>query len=90
MIEIQEDWCKGCELCINRCPVNALELSSKLNKKGIHPPRLKDDNECNFCRLCELICPDFAITVVADEEEKLSVENESKLIIGGVAVGTKY
>ena len=83
MIEIVLDWCKGCEICITRCPVQALELSKKLNKRGVYPPKLKEENECNFCRLCELLCPDFAITVIPDEEEK-TTETKSKLIIGGI------
>ncbi|HID73850.1 MAG TPA: 4Fe-4S dicluster domain-containing protein, partial [Thermoplasmata archaeon] len=78
-----EDWCKGCELCIKRCPTDSLERSDKLNKRGVYPPRLKEDNECNFCRLCELICPDFAITVTQEEGEG-RVE-KGRLIIGGVA-----
>ncbi len=83
MIEITLDWCKGCDLCIQRCPVDALELSDKLNKRGIYPPKLKEENECNFCKLCELICPDFAIIVVP-EEDKDPEEIKSKLIIGGI------
>ncbi len=83
MIEIIEDWCKGCEICIKRCPVNALELSDTLNKRGVYPPKLKEENECNFCRLCELLCPDFAVTVIPDEGEAPK-EVKSKLIIGGI------
>ena len=83
MIEVIEDWCKGCEICIKRCPVDALEISDTMNKKGIHPPRLKEENECNYCRLCELLCPDFAITVVPEEGVERGAK--SKLIIGGVA-----
>jgi 2-oxoglutarate ferredoxin oxidoreductase subunit delta len=70
MLEIKEDLCKGCGICIERCPVNALEESDRLNKKGIRPPKLKENNECNFCRLCELLCPDLAITVIAEEVKK--------------------
>ena len=35
MIEILKDWCKGCEICIKRCPVDALEWSDELNKRGV-------------------------------------------------------
>jgi 2-oxoglutarate ferredoxin oxidoreductase subunit delta len=70
MIEVNEDWCKGCRICIERCPVNALEESDKLNRRGVRPPRLKKDNQCNFCRLCELLCPDLAITVFTDDKKK--------------------
>ena len=83
MMEILEDWCKGCEICIKRCPVQALELSKILNKRGVYPPKLKEDNLCTFCRLCELLCPDFAISVTRDEKDE-NQEIRSKLIIGGV------
>ena len=83
MIDIVEDWCKGCEICIKRCPVQALELSKELNKRGVYPPILKEENECTFCRLCELLCPDFVISVTRDEEDE-DKEPKSKLIIGGV------
>ncbi|MBI5001410.1 MAG: 4Fe-4S binding protein [Euryarchaeota archaeon] len=83
MILVLEDWCKGCEICVKRCPLNALELSDKLNKRGVYPPKLKAENECNSCKLCELICPDFAVTVTLDEEKK-SKEPKSRLIIGGI------
>ena len=82
MIEIKEDWCKGCGICIQRCPVDALEESDKLNKRGIRPPRLKKNNECNYCRLCELICPDFAITVIS-EEKKLEKKKNLLRPVGG-------
>jgi len=74
MIEVREDWCKGCNLCIERCPVNALEESDKLNKRGIRPPKLKEKNECNYCRYCELICPDLALTVIPEEDDKKPVK----------------
>jgi len=83
MIEVLLDWCKGCNMCIKRCPVDALETSDKLNKRGIYPPRLKEINDCNYCRFCELICPDFAITVISEAKEEVS-DNKSKLIIGGI------
>ena len=70
MIEVKDDWCKGCNICIDRCPADALEESDKLNRRGVRPPKLKDKNECNYCRLCELICPDFAITVIPEEDKK--------------------
>ncbi len=61
-VEVNEDYCKGCNLCIEFCPRDALEPAEELNKKGIHPP-VQVEGRCNACRLCELICPDFAITV---------------------------
>ncbi len=51
------DWCKGCGICIYRCPVDVLEL--KEGKIAITKP----DN-CIGCEMCELICPDFVLKVV--------------------------
>ncbi len=82
MIEVKDDWCKGCNICIDRCPVDAREESDRLNRKGIRPPQLKEKNNCNYCRLCELICPDLAITVIPEEIKK---EDKKTLLspIGG-------
>ena len=82
MIKVNEDWCKGCSICIERCPKNALEESDKLNKRGVRPPRLKKINECNYCRLCELLCPDLAITVIP-EETKEEVKKTLLRPVGG-------
>lgn len=70
MIEVNEIYCKGCNLCILFCPRDALEESDELNKKGVHPPREIEDR-CVGCRLCELICPDFAITVEVDDSKMM-------------------
>ena len=83
MIEVREDWCKGCNICIDRCPVDALEESDKLNRRGVRPTKLKERNDCNFCRLCELICPDLAITVIPDEVEKKPVKKTLLTPVGG-------
>ena len=83
MIEIVLDWCKGCDICIKRCPTDALEKSDALNKRGVYPPKLKEENECNFCRLCELLCPDFAIAVIPEEGKGPDIV-KSKFIIGGI------
>ena len=70
IIKVDEELCKGCEICIDYCPTQALKKSEKLNKRGIYPPELADEEKCNRCRYCELICPDFAIFVIPEENEK--------------------
>jgi len=66
-IKVDEDLCKGCNLCITFCPQKVLERSEKLNKKGVFPPKVVREDNCVKCHLCELICPDFAIAVIEED-----------------------
>ena len=63
-IFIIDERCKGCSFCIEFCPRDVLELSSKVNQIGVHPPRVKDSLLCVGCAVCEDICPDFAIYLI--------------------------
>ncbi|TKJ28851.1 4Fe-4S ferredoxin [bacterium (candidate division B38) B3_B38] len=67
-VHIVKDRCKGCGFCVEYCPRNVLELSDEFNIKGYHPPYLKDEENCVNCGLCELICPEFAIYSILEEE----------------------
>ena len=64
-IEIDENLCKGCTLCILVCPKDLIEMAEdRLTPRGYHPAKLVDpDNECTGCVICAVICPDSAITV---------------------------
>lgn len=62
-IHILRERCKGCAFCVEYCPTSVLELSSEFNSKGYHPPAALDPQLCVHCRLCETICPEFAIFV---------------------------
>ena len=53
---IRERWCKGCDICVAFCPKNVLVLQ---NGKAV----AEKPQDCIGCRLCEMRCPDFAITV---------------------------
>ncbi len=44
--------------------MKVLETSDKINKKGYYPPKACKEDECLGCRLCELLCPEFAIFIV--------------------------
>jgi 2-oxoglutarate ferredoxin oxidoreductase subunit delta len=45
-------------------------MSEEFNVKGYHPPRIKNEDECIYCRLCEAICPEFTLFVTLKEEEE--------------------
>lgn len=65
-IQIDENWCKGCGICVAVCPAKILELNDRM--KAV----VKEDSEnlCRECGLCEVYCPDFAILIVKDKEVK--------------------
>ena len=56
VIKVKLEWCKGCEICVAYCPKNVLEMEGGEVK-------VAKPEECIKCMLCELRCPDFAITV---------------------------
>lgn len=63
-ITIDEDRCKGCELCTSVCPKNLIVMASYFSARGYRPARLADPNGmCTGCLLCSTICPDVAIAV---------------------------
>ena len=62
-ISINENICKGCELCVKTCPRGVIAVSEKLNAKGYHPAEPKNPELCVGCRSCAMMCPDVAITV---------------------------
>jgi 2-oxoglutarate ferredoxin oxidoreductase subunit delta len=64
-ISIQRKWCKNCGICTEFCP-RKVYTPGKLDEPIISAPEL-----CLRCRLCELRCPEFAITVTEMETKIL-------------------
>lgn len=62
-IYVNEEYCKGCEYCVALCPFKVLEMSKELGPRGYFPVQVVKLEACNVCRVCEMICPDFAIAV---------------------------
>jgi 2-oxoglutarate ferredoxin oxidoreductase subunit delta len=61
-------WCKGCEICVALCPKGSLEMGrDKI-------ARLARPETCTSCKLCELWCPDFCITVLPKKKKSGSGE----------------
>jgi 2-oxoglutarate ferredoxin oxidoreductase subunit delta len=56
-VEIYKSWCKRCGICVAFCPAEVMALDEQGEVVVKNPER------CTGCQLCELRCPDFAITV---------------------------
>lgn len=54
--------CKGCRLCVEACPVQAIEPLLELNVKG-YPIIRVDETKCIGCGNCYRICPDYVFEV---------------------------
>ncbi len=64
-IIVNEDLCKGCELCTTVCPKDLIQMAmDRFTPTGYHPAALVDpESTCTGCAICAVICPDAAITV---------------------------
>jgi len=58
--KINQEWCKGCGICVHFCPKSVLELDSLEKAVAVRP------EECICCKLCEIRCPDLAIEVLTE------------------------
>ena len=60
--QIYPERCKGCAICIVKCPVGALKFSDTLGVFGTPVPEI-DLEKCINCGNCFRFCPDGAIGV---------------------------
>jgi len=56
-IRILEEWCKGCEICVDVCKKHCLAMDIRGKVKVVNL------EACNKCLLCDVLCPDFAIAI---------------------------
>ena len=74
IVVVNEDECKGCNLCVEICPEDVLLIEKHFNVMGFHPAGYVGDG-CTGCGQCFYQCPEpGAIAVykkgyVAEEEE---------------------
>ncbi len=62
-VYIDQEICKGCEICVHYCPKNVLEMAADVNKRGFNYSSVVRPEDCIQCKLCEKMCPDLAIYV---------------------------
>jgi len=71
-LEITEEWCKSCDICVKMCPERCLALNDHQIVELVNP------EACTGCRVCEWLCPDFAIAVHVDAVPLEVVQTETK------------
>jgi 2-oxoglutarate ferredoxin oxidoreductase subunit delta len=70
-IIIDENRCKGCELCVSVCPKGVVHIADHFTPRGYRPAILDDPGGlCTGCLLCSTICPDVAITVLRESKDQ--------------------
>jgi 2-oxoglutarate ferredoxin oxidoreductase subunit delta len=74
-VDVNQEECKGCGLCVESCPPKALRLSAELNHYGVHPAQYLGE-VCSGCGICYFVCPEpGAITVYRLAAHKSEVLN---------------
>lgn len=69
VLELNINYCKGCELCVSVCPKQILAISeTDVNDMGYHPISLTSPELCTGCAVCALMCPDGVIRVSIETE----------------------
>ena len=63
-VKVNQERCKGCDLCVVACPVDVLKLQPKeVNNKGYHYAYMHNPEACIGCASCATVCPDGCIEV---------------------------
>jgi 2-oxoglutarate ferredoxin oxidoreductase subunit delta len=63
LVEIDNEACKGCQLCTVACPNQVLGMSKDVNAKGYYHSEMVNPEACTGCTNCAQVCPDAVITV---------------------------
>jgi 2-oxoglutarate ferredoxin oxidoreductase subunit delta len=69
-IEVDDRYCKGCELCIAACPQHVMAIDlDRFTPKGYHPVHLSEDG-CTGCGVCAVVCPEAALSVYREAPQR--------------------
>ncbi len=77
---VNEQRCKGCDLCVSVCPAGVLGMGVKPTHVLGKVAKVAYPESCIGCYKCELGCPDFAIYVAEKGDFKFAkVSKEAEL-----------
>ena len=64
VVTIFPEQCDGCELCVEFCPTDVLEIDKEAyNSRMLHPAVAVKPDDCVGCQQCERLCPSVSIFV---------------------------
>ncbi|MEW6624993.1 MAG: 4Fe-4S dicluster domain-containing protein [Bacillota bacterium] len=61
--------CKGCGLCIEKCPVDTIGWAKELGVFGTPTVEPGHGKDCTACKMCQMVCPDCAIYIERIKEK---------------------
>ena len=68
IVEVDQEKCKGCEVCVVVCPQGCIKLNRAVfNTRGFHPAEFIYQGKkggCTACGLCYMVCSDYAVTTI--------------------------
>ncbi|HNZ71228.1 MAG TPA: 4Fe-4S binding protein [Prolixibacteraceae bacterium] len=62
-VVVDNEKCKGCNLCVVACPYGVLNLNKEVNSKGYNYSYMENPELCIGCTNCGMVCPDSCLTV---------------------------
>lgn len=62
-INIDQELCKGCLVCMEFCPKTVIKLNQKVNAAGYIPVSPVNNSDCSGCGICATVCAEVAIEV---------------------------
>lgn len=63
VLQIEDELCTGCGLCIDRCQFSALEIIDGISTV---------DERCVGCGVCAMVCPEEALSLVPRKSSEIS------------------
>jgi len=57
-ISISQDACRGCQLCVDECPVDVITFDETEERASV-----SHANDCIACLSCSYLCPSGALSI---------------------------
>lgn len=63
LLELNQERCKGCELCVEACRREVLTMGEQINRLGYRSVVSERPELCTGCRACALVCPEVVFAI---------------------------